>query len=512
MFGEPPDAPNADACTVTFSWLRSRFGVLLSHPSDEMVLMHARTYIWMLLSICLFGDKTGARAHVRWLLYLLRIEDLGRYSWGPQCLPGCTRVYAEQPTGMLSRWQGRWICCRVGFSGGFPSFALTLSTTLSGHWRGISISHIQREGAPTAGSQEAARFDALQCVRMSPVSNVGGRGDARSRHSAGETRSPLFGGAQNRPHPALTINFLHVKDRWGSDQWFPHTFQRWHALWATRFQHLFEVVQSVDPGPTADFIQWWILAAWRYLVPADRFHHLPPDEIPVEATQRQSGPYPARPNMSHVSNNRQPEKRMMVGTRTTARDWQWLDDIMAEDAPAAPPTQKIRRMPESYVRRRGAGIPRRGGRASRGREEGGDATPTQQTQGGASTSQAVEEAGTSSHAYLSPTPQTQRTTIPSTMSSPSQKAFLDGLSSPTFQHFISGVLHEGDGGYRPDTQFDGSQVHLDLNKPLSGPSHLFMALGGTPPSAAHVPGGSWDISFMEPARLPTPPAPPAPAE
>ncbi|MED6158173.1 hypothetical protein PIB30_030343 [Stylosanthes scabra] len=47
-----------------------------------MVLMHARAYIWMLLSICLFGDKTGARAHVQWLPYLLRIDDLSRYSWG----------------------------------------------------------------------------------------------------------------------------------------------------------------------------------------------------------------------------------------------------------------------------------------------------------------------------------------------------------------------------------------------------------------------------------------------
>ncbi|MED6179736.1 hypothetical protein PIB30_003535 [Stylosanthes scabra] len=80
------------------------FGVLPSHPSDEMVLRHARAYIWMLLSICLFGDKTRAQAHVRWLPYLLRINDLGRYSWGPQCLPSCTRVFAEQQTGMSSRW------------------------------------------------------------------------------------------------------------------------------------------------------------------------------------------------------------------------------------------------------------------------------------------------------------------------------------------------------------------------------------------------------------------------
>ncbi|MED6134303.1 hypothetical protein PIB30_035865 [Stylosanthes scabra] len=89
----------------------------------------------------------------------------------------------------------------------------------------------------------------------------------------------------------------------------------------SRFQQLFEVVQSADPGPTADFIQW-ILAARRYLVPADRFHQLPSDEIPIEATQRQSGPHVARPDVPHVPDNRRPARRMMVGTRTTARDWQ----------------------------------------------------------------------------------------------------------------------------------------------------------------------------------------------
>ncbi|MED6107127.1 hypothetical protein PIB30_011142 [Stylosanthes scabra] len=181
---------------------------------------------------------------------------------------------------------------------------------------------------------------------------------------------PQFGGFQNRPYPALNIDFLHAKDGRGSDQWFPHTFQRWHALWVTRFQQLLEVVQSADPGPTADFIRWWILAAKRYLVPADRFHQLPPDEIPVEATQRQSGPHSARPDVPHVPDNRRPARRMMVGTRTTARDWQWLDDIMDEDVPAAPPTQKNRHMPVSYACRRGAGRPRRGGRASRGSGEG----------------------------------------------------------------------------------------------------------------------------------------------
>ncbi|MED6131303.1 hypothetical protein PIB30_008637 [Stylosanthes scabra] len=89
-----------------------------------------------------------------------------------------------------------------------------------------------------------------------------------------------------------------------------------------QFEQLFEVVQFADPGPTADFIQWWILAARRYLIPADHFNRLPPNGIPVEVTQRQSGPHPARPDVLHVPDNRRPGRRMVVGTRTTARDWQ----------------------------------------------------------------------------------------------------------------------------------------------------------------------------------------------
>ncbi|MED6131976.1 hypothetical protein PIB30_015126 [Stylosanthes scabra] len=117
-----------------------------------------------------------------------------------------------------------------------------------------------------------------------------------------------------------------------------------------------------------------------------------------------------------------------------------------------------------------------------------------------------------SQTYLSPTPETQGTTIPSTMSSASQQAFLDELSSQGFQQMISDIMLEGGSGYRPDTQFDGSPVHLDLNEPVSSPSHLFMTLGGTPLPASHVPGASWDVSFIEPARLPTSPVSPAPAE
>ncbi|MED6132972.1 hypothetical protein PIB30_023870 [Stylosanthes scabra] len=87
-----------------------------------------------------------------------------------------------------------------------------------------------------------------------------------------------------------------------------------------------------------------------------------------------------------------------------------------------------------------------------------------------------------------------------------------GYTAPT--QMIDEILMPGDDSYMPEfdgMQFDGSQVHFDLNEPVFGPSQAFMALGGTPPSG-HVPVGSWEVPFMAPAILPTPPASPAPAE
>ncbi|MED6193490.1 hypothetical protein PIB30_019963 [Stylosanthes scabra] len=139
-----------------------------------------------------------------------------------------------------------------------------------------------------------------------------------------------------------------------------------------------------------DFLQWWILTSRRYFVSAGPYHRLSLDEIPVEITQRQSTPHPVRHDVPHVQDNRRLGRRVMVRTRTTARDWQWLDKMMAEDAPTKRPAQKIRRMPEGYGRRRRAGRASRGGR---GCVEGSDMAPTQQTQGGANTSQAVDAAG-----------------------------------------------------------------------------------------------------------------------
>ncbi|MED6194840.1 hypothetical protein PIB30_032270 [Stylosanthes scabra] len=153
---------------------------------------------------------------------------------------------------------------------------------------------------------------------------------------------PQFGGVQNAPHRPLNIDFLHARDGRVIDRWWPRHYQRWHGLWATPFDQVFEVAQSGDPGASADFLRWWYLTRKRYLAPANAFHQLPSNEISVEATQRQTAPHPQRSQVANVLDNKRPGGRMMVDTRTTARDWQWLDEMMVEDAGIAAPPQCIR--------------------------------------------------------------------------------------------------------------------------------------------------------------------------
>ncbi|MED6134583.1 hypothetical protein PIB30_038298 [Stylosanthes scabra] len=65
-------------------------------------------------------------------------------------------------------------------------------------------------------------------------------------------------------------------------------YQRWHGLWASRVAQLFDVAESDDSGPFAVFLQWWFLAARRYLVPVGPYHHLPADDIPDSQLHIQS--------------------------------------------------------------------------------------------------------------------------------------------------------------------------------------------------------------------------------
>ncbi|RYR43063.1 hypothetical protein Ahy_A08g039493 [Arachis hypogaea] len=63
-----------------------RFRVLSADVSEETVCIYARAYIMMLLSTQLFGDKSGNWVHIRWLPFVVRLVDMGSFSWGSAAL------------------------------------------------------------------------------------------------------------------------------------------------------------------------------------------------------------------------------------------------------------------------------------------------------------------------------------------------------------------------------------------------------------------------------------------
>ncbi|MED6223931.1 hypothetical protein PIB30_078930 [Stylosanthes scabra] len=262
------------------------------------------------------------------------------------------------------------------------------------------------------------------------------------------------------------------------------TYQLWHGLWASRDDQTFVVEEAQDPGPSAEYLRWWYLAGKRYLAPANAFYSMPPDEIPAEAFQRVAET-PQATQVDDVPDNRRQDRRRMVGTRTTARDWQWLDQMMGEEEVAAP--RRFRGMPDGGGRRGSRGGGRSGGWAS-----------AAQGQHGARSSGA-HQAGPSQDSWISPTPQHHFDSSTPVLGSPSHD-FLVGLNSPGFQCHLQQIF-TGDTVYRPE--FDGSSMmsQMDLNEPASAPSQFFMAHAGTPPSA-YMPDPYVIVSDPAPAPPP----------
>ncbi|XP_072084545.1 protein MAIN-LIKE 1-like [Arachis hypogaea] len=57
------------------------FSDLPEGADEETVRRYARACIMILLSMQLFNDKSGTHMHIRWLPYVARLKDMGRYSW-----------------------------------------------------------------------------------------------------------------------------------------------------------------------------------------------------------------------------------------------------------------------------------------------------------------------------------------------------------------------------------------------------------------------------------------------
>ncbi|RYQ98585.1 hypothetical protein Ahy_B07g086337 isoform E [Arachis hypogaea] len=108
----PPDFINK--FTVKCTWMQETFSDLPEGIDKETLMRYTRAYIMMLLSTQFFGVKFGARMHIRWLLYVARLEKMGRYSWGSATLSWlyrCLRRVANKhmvklvgPLQLLQSW------------------------------------------------------------------------------------------------------------------------------------------------------------------------------------------------------------------------------------------------------------------------------------------------------------------------------------------------------------------------------------------------------------------------
>ncbi|MED6173891.1 hypothetical protein PIB30_063955 [Stylosanthes scabra] len=218
---------------------------------------------------------------------------------------GCTGTFSEHPTGTWSQSQGHYSSYRVGYSGGFLASDRMPSISSDGRWL------LGSEGTPVPDQARPAYAPRCTFVcrpYMTPeVAFIADRDIWREENRRlwtsvctliyfGTIEWHQFDEVQNYPHRPLNIDWLHARDGRG------------------------------------DYLRWWYLAARRFLAPDDAFYPRPPDEIPPEAIQRVADTSAGGTQVDDVPDNRRPDRRRMVGTRTTNRDWQWLDEMIRDEA------------------------------------------------------------------------------------------------------------------------------------------------------------------------------------
>ncbi|RYR19763.1 hypothetical protein Ahy_B03g064654 [Arachis hypogaea] len=485
--------------TVCYTWFHERFRVLPADATDETVRVYARAYILMLLSSQLFADKNANRVHLRWLPYLASLDDLGRYSWGSaalawlyRCLCRGTNWNVVNLAGPLQLLQS-WIFWRFPTlrPTGFDRFGFPLAS----RW----AEFVPRNDA---GAQRllSARL-ALDRLRAhdfvwEPYSSVDVGAVIHPEILADEHRRlwtavtsliyfaaiewhqvdrvlPQFGGVQHLPEPALNIDWLHAKDGRGGDRWFPSYYQEWHQHWKDRLRSVIWVDRVMDPGPSAEYLDWWCRVAHRFLSPDVAFQDPRPIVLTEEVRHRGSSQAPPRVHVYDRPDNKRVDRCRRIGTRTTDREWREFADRLEEDVPGAEPGDAVDyRVPRCRGRRPPA-RPNRRGAPDRGPSEQGDGShhvPGEEVVGSASAmDRPTFEVGSSSQLFgnVSPHAFAEFTTAAVGMD-------IDDLMPEEHAQFAD---------QQPRSDDVQAQLAVDLNEPAVSPSDPWFALGGTPASA-----------------------------
>ncbi|RYR09324.1 hypothetical protein Ahy_B04g070091 isoform H [Arachis hypogaea] len=450
--------------TVHFTWFHERFRVLPPDASEETVRIYARAYIMMLLSTQLFGDKSANRVHIRWLPFVANLDGMGRYSWGSAALAWWS-AYLPPNDGK----EQRVIRYRL---------ALDRLTARDIVWEPYSALDVLAVVHPEILTEEHSRmWRAVTALIYFAVIEW---------HQVDRV-VPQLGGVQHTPEDALNVDWLHAKDGRGGDRWFPHYYQKWHEHWENRLDAVISIERVADPGPSADYLDWWYREAQRFLSPGAAFADPRGTQIPPEAYQRGSSQVPRRSQLPDMPDNRRVERRRRVGTRDTGREWRWLHDAMQEDDAGGDARAEV----DHRVRRANA----RRGRTPDDTQHAGGVSGTAATEAGGDTF--------TSRAYSQMPEFTPTMTMDLDDQLVSPRFYADfaeligndaGTSNVQFggqsyQQQMPDVQMET-GAYQPHMTEMHSQPHdyqgqygVDLNVPAGSPLDTWFTMGGTPQSA-----------------------------
>ncbi|RYR24451.1 hypothetical protein Ahy_B02g057953 [Arachis hypogaea] len=219
------------------------FRELLDGADEAIVRRYARAYIMMLLGTQLFGDKSDTRIHIRWLLYVARLENMGGYSWESAAL---NVVKLAGPLQLLQTWIfWRFSEFRLG---GYDMFGWPLASRWSGHNPTAS------EKGPRIASWRL-RIDLLQFIWM-PYSSHDVVQVVHPEILILEPRHMVLWKSVTAVTPgrsgATVIWWSTVSTTNRTRHWF---LDFWHLHWDNRVDHhhviRFDVVP--DPSPSCQY-------------------------------------------------------------------------------------------------------------------------------------------------------------------------------------------------------------------------------------------------------------------
>ncbi|RYR33072.1 hypothetical protein Ahy_A10g047628 [Arachis hypogaea] len=320
-------------------WFRELFDA-----TDEIVCIYVNAYILMLLSSQLFADKNANRVHLRWLPYLASLDDLGRYSWGSAALAWLYRcpcrgtnrnvVNLAGPLQLLQSWIfWRFLSLRPS---GFDIFGFPLTC----RWA---------EYLPRNDTVDQRVVAARLCLDRLRVHDF--VWEPYSSPKVGAVVHPEILVDEHRRLWTVVTSLIYFSAiRQGSAS---------SSHWEDRLDTIILVDRVADPGPSAEYLDWWCHVAHRFLSLEVAFQDLRPIVLTEEARHRGSVQVLDR------LDNRRVDRRRRIGTRTTDREWRWLDDRLDEDLAGADHGGVVDyRVPRRRARRQGG---RDGSGRARGR-------------------------------------------------------------------------------------------------------------------------------------------------